>query len=81
MPQAIIGFLTLGEYSPAPGGGDIEHYLARSLGFALLALGLVTVVLTGSLPVGSVIDSKLVFFIFPISPIRLSCLSDLKRQT
>ncbi|KAI1154841.1 hypothetical protein F4825DRAFT_130847 [Nemania diffusa] len=57
VPQAIIGFLTLGEYSPAPGGGDIEHYLARSLGFALLALGLVTVVLTGSLPVGSVIDT------------------------
>ncbi|KAI0868402.1 hypothetical protein GGS24DRAFT_494591 [Hypoxylon argillaceum] len=41
----------------SPGGGDIEHYLARSLGFALLALGLVTVVLTGSLPVGSVIDT------------------------
>ncbi|KAI0391369.1 hypothetical protein F5Y17DRAFT_15455 [Xylariaceae sp. FL0594] len=38
--------------------GQVETYLSRSLGFALLALGLVTIVLTGSLPVGSVADTS-----------------------
>ncbi|KAI0109682.1 hypothetical protein GGR51DRAFT_512448 [Nemania sp. FL0031] len=56
-PQAIVSLLTLGEYHPHEASGDIEYYLARSLGFALLALGLVTVVLTGSVPVGSVVDA------------------------
>ncbi|KAH8162002.1 hypothetical protein CIB48_g6245 [Xylaria polymorpha] len=60
-PQAIISLLTLpGDKYPQAAGiliGDLESYLARSLGFALLALGLVTVVLTGSVPVGSAVDS------------------------
>ncbi|KAI1133553.1 hypothetical protein F5Y10DRAFT_1057 [Nemania abortiva] len=56
-PQVIISLLTLGESHPYVAGGDIEYYLARSLGFALLALGLVPVVLTGSVPVGSVLDA------------------------
>ncbi|TRX98239.1 hypothetical protein FHL15_000884 [Xylaria flabelliformis] len=57
-PQAVIGLLTLhGTEAPqAAAVSDLESYLARSLGFSLLALGLVTVVLTGSVPVGSVAD-------------------------
>ncbi|KAI0489634.1 hypothetical protein F4859DRAFT_159634 [Xylaria cf. heliscus] len=57
-PQAIVVLLALpgDEYSRAA-SGDLEHYLARSLGLSLLALGLVTVVLTGSVPVGSAADS------------------------
>jgi hypothetical protein len=43
--------------------GQVETYLARSLGFTLLALGLVTVVLTGSLPVGSIADREYFLFI------------------
>ncbi|KAI0453653.1 hypothetical protein F5B21DRAFT_277671 [Xylaria acuta] len=59
-PRAVIGLLTLpgDEYPQAAGRtvGDLEYYLARSLGLSLLALGLVTVVLTGSVPVGSAAD-------------------------
>lgn len=36
---------------------DVENYFARSLGFALIALGLVTVVLTGSVPLDSAADA------------------------
>ncbi|KAI8951003.1 hypothetical protein F4801DRAFT_312696 [Xylaria longipes] len=58
-PQAIVGLLTLpGDQVPQAAGTPVEYYLARSLGFALLALGLLTVVLTGSVPVGSVADSN-----------------------
>ncbi|KAI1430107.1 hypothetical protein F5Y12DRAFT_722021 [Xylaria sp. FL1777] len=59
-PQAIITLLTQDEYPqarPSPAVGDVERYLARSLGLALLALGFVTVVLSGSIPVGSVLDT------------------------
>ncbi|KAI1755107.1 hypothetical protein F4782DRAFT_433826 [Xylaria castorea] len=56
-PQAIIGLLTLPGDEVPQAAGDLEYYLARSLGFSLLFLGLVTVVLTGSVPVGSVADS------------------------
>jgi len=37
----------------------LEDYFARSLGFALLALGLVVVVLTGAVPLASVADGRL----------------------
>ncbi|GAP84962.1 hypothetical protein SAMD00023353_0802890 [Rosellinia necatrix] len=60
-PQAITSFLAPpppSEYPRAAPSGEVEQYLARSLGFALLALGLVTIVLTGSVPVGSVLDSN-----------------------
>lgn len=57
-PQAIITLLTAAEYpQAAAAASDVDHYLARSLGLALLVLGLVTVVLTGSVPVGSSLDS------------------------
>ncbi|KAF4124009.1 hypothetical protein GMORB2_5725 [Geosmithia morbida] len=35
---------------------SLEEYLARSLGFALLALGLVVVLLSGAVPLGSEVD-------------------------
>lgn len=35
----------------------MEAYFARSLGFALLALGLVVVLLSGAIPLGSSVDS------------------------
>ncbi|KAI0140844.1 hypothetical protein GGR57DRAFT_421759 [Xylariaceae sp. FL1272] len=55
-PSAINSLLTVDKYHTSPGYGAsaVENYLARSLGFALLTLGLVTVVLSGSVPVGSV---------------------------
>ncbi|KAI0204749.1 hypothetical protein F4808DRAFT_456497 [Astrocystis sublimbata] len=59
-PQAIIGLLAPYPQSPVAGiptGGELETYLARSLGFSLLALGFITVVLTGSVPVGSAADT------------------------
>ncbi|KAI1166487.1 hypothetical protein F5B18DRAFT_50118 [Nemania serpens] len=58
-PQAIISLLTIGDYPQAPGtaSSGVEPYLARSLGLALLVLGLVTVVLTGSVPVGPSLDT------------------------
>ena len=37
----------------------VTTYFARSLGLAQLALGLVTVVLTGSLPLTSAVESML----------------------
>ncbi|KAI3331935.1 hypothetical protein HD806DRAFT_175059 [Xylariaceae sp. AK1471] len=57
-PQAISSLLAAQQHTQATVhvAGDVETYLARSLGFALLALGLVTVVLTGSVPVGSTVD-------------------------
>jgi hypothetical protein len=56
-PQAINGLLTIDKGNMAPSSG-VENYFARSLGFALLALGTVTVVLTGALPLNSMVDSK-----------------------
>ncbi|KAI0427283.1 hypothetical protein F5Y09DRAFT_316693 [Xylaria sp. FL1042] len=60
-PQAIVTLLTQDEYpqaaAPSVAVSDASHYLARSLGLALLALGLVTVVLSGSIPISSAIDA------------------------
>lgn len=59
-PQAIISLLTVGDYpqqSPGTAPSGVEPYLARSLGLAQLFLGLVTVVLTGSVPIGSALDT------------------------
>ncbi|KAI0404909.1 hypothetical protein F4802DRAFT_564700 [Xylaria palmicola] len=59
-PQAIIS-LIIDQHPRAAGAvvaGDVENYLARSLGLTLLALGLVTVVATGSVPVGSAADAN-----------------------
>ncbi|KAI8629394.1 hypothetical protein F5Y19DRAFT_475382 [Xylariaceae sp. FL1651] len=59
-PHVISSLLTVDNYPQTAGNeaSAVENYLARSLGFALLALGLVTVVLTGSVPVGSVVDTN-----------------------
>ncbi|KAH8170226.1 hypothetical protein LIA77_10770 [Sarocladium implicatum] len=35
---------------------DLEIYFARALGFAILSLGLITVLLSGAIPLGSSID-------------------------
>ncbi|CAJ2512960.1 Uu.00g010790.m01.CDS01 [Anthostomella pinea] len=64
-PAAINGLLTYaGEQGAVPvpsmpmqPSSSVENYFARSLGLALLALGMVTVVLTGSLPLGSMVES------------------------
>lgn len=75
-PRAVHGLLTL-DADAVPPPSSLEDYLARSLGFALLTLGLVTVVLTGSLPLNSMVDSKsaflscLSFFFFFLSPFVL----------
>lgn len=37
----------------------MEEYFARSLGFALLALGLIIVLLSGAVPLGSEVDGEL----------------------
>ncbi|ORY57539.1 uncharacterized protein BCR38DRAFT_449361 [Pseudomassariella vexata] len=55
-PQAINGLLTIDGQGMRP-PNDIENYFARSLGFAQIALGLVTVVLTGSLPLNSLVEN------------------------
>ncbi|KAI1339103.1 hypothetical protein F5Y15DRAFT_94076 [Xylariaceae sp. FL0016] len=51
-PQAINGLLSMDEVSGPHPSNPIEDYFARSLGLALLALGTVTVVLSGVLPLG-----------------------------
>lgn len=58
-PQAIITLLTAADYpqAAATAASDVDQYLARSLGLSLLILGLVTVVLTGSVPIGSSLDT------------------------
>ncbi|ETS86710.1 hypothetical protein PFICI_00538 [Pestalotiopsis fici W106-1] len=56
-PQAINGLLTIDKGIMEPASG-VENYFARSLGFALLALGAVTVVLSGALPLNSMVESK-----------------------
>lgn len=58
-PQAINGLLTMDNQTGMQPSSGVENYFARSLGFALLALGLVTVVLTGALPLNSMVESKL----------------------
>jgi hypothetical protein len=58
-PQAINGLLTIdSETVAAHPATSVENYFARSLGFALVALGLVTVVLTGSLPLNSLVEGE-----------------------
>ncbi|KAI1820386.1 hypothetical protein F4861DRAFT_542968 [Xylaria intraflava] len=60
-PQLITALLTPNSYSPqgpSTATREVEDYLAQSLGLAQLALGLVTVVLTGSVPLGSPLDTK-----------------------
>lgn len=54
-PQAINSLLTVDE---AVHTTVVTAYFARTLGFSLLALGLVTVVLTGALPVDSMVESE-----------------------
>ncbi|KAK6821950.1 hypothetical protein PG989_015195 [Apiospora arundinis] len=57
-PQVIIGLLNID--APTPAGlqaTGVELYFARSLGFALLTLGMVTVVLTGALPMTSMVET------------------------
>lgn len=56
-PQAINGLLTIDRGIMEPASG-VENYFARSLGFALLALGAVTVVLSGALPLNSMVESE-----------------------
>jgi hypothetical protein len=56
-PQAINGLLTMDSNTMHPSTG-VENYFARSLGFALLALALTTVVMTGAFPLASSTDSK-----------------------
>ncbi|KAI1369523.1 hypothetical protein F5Y08DRAFT_96236 [Xylaria arbuscula] len=61
-PQAIITLLIREDNLQAAAAsnsaaGDALQYFARSLGLALLALGFVTVVLSGSVPVGSALDT------------------------
>jgi hypothetical protein len=56
-PQAINGLLTIDGDVMQPSTG-VENYFARSLGFALLTLGCVTVVLTGAVPLDSMVESK-----------------------
>ncbi|KAH6898431.1 hypothetical protein B0T10DRAFT_555749 [Thelonectria olida] len=52
---SFIGSLLRPEYEPA---SSLEIYFARSLGFALLTLGLVVVVLSGAIPLTSAADAK-----------------------
>ncbi|KAI1074028.1 hypothetical protein F5B20DRAFT_564988 [Whalleya microplaca] len=57
-PGAINGLLTMdAEASSFHGPSAVENYFARSLGLALATLGLVTVVLTGSLPLTSMVET------------------------
>ncbi|KAI2625232.1 hypothetical protein GGS21DRAFT_493719 [Xylaria nigripes] len=70
-PQLITTLLTQQTYNtppPTPQTIELENYLARSLGFAHLALGLITVVLTGSVPLVSIIDND------PSSPYKTATL-------
>ncbi|KAI0022452.1 hypothetical protein F4780DRAFT_777823 [Xylariomycetidae sp. FL0641] len=54
-PQAINGLLTMDADASVPAAPTpVENYFARCLGLALLALGAVTVVLTGAIPLGGV---------------------------
>ncbi|GAW12252.1 hypothetical protein ANO14919_016140 [Xylariales sp. No.14919] len=57
-PQSVLTFLTPAEYPQTTNlaVSDAGQYLARSLGLALLALGFVTVVLSGGVPVGPLVD-------------------------
>lgn len=64
-PQAINGLLTMDNKTGMMPSSGVDNYFARSLGIALLALGSVTVVLTGALPLNSLVESK--------SPIRTPC--------
>lgn len=56
-PQAINGLLTIDGETMHP-SNSVENYFARSLGLTLVALGMVTVVLTGSLPLNSLVECK-----------------------
>ncbi|KAK8131263.1 hypothetical protein PG984_007701 [Apiospora sp. TS-2023a] len=57
-PQVIIGLLNID--APTPAGlsaTGVELYFARCLGFTQLTLGMVTVVLTGALPMTSMVET------------------------
>ncbi|KAI0004667.1 hypothetical protein F4779DRAFT_599586 [Xylariaceae sp. FL0662B] len=57
-PQAINGLLTMdAEAQPHGSSSAVSNYFARSLGLALATLGLLTVVLTGSLPLTSMVEN------------------------
>ncbi|KXJ91745.1 hypothetical protein Micbo1qcDRAFT_57577 [Microdochium bolleyi] len=59
-PQAIIGLLNVNTAYAGAGAAvtaGIDIYFARSLGLTLAALGLVSLVLSGSLPLGSSVDA------------------------
>ncbi|RWA14574.1 hypothetical protein EKO27_g531 [Xylaria grammica] len=82
-PQAVLTFLTPAEYPQTTNlaVSDAGQYLARSLGLALLALGFVTVVLSGGVPVGPSVDGKLLPILsFPPSPSSLPKLTQTRRR-
>jgi len=54
-PSFIGSLLRSDEAHASP----VEEYFARSLGFALLALGLIIVLLSGAVPLGSEVDGEL----------------------
>ncbi|KAH6648394.1 hypothetical protein BKA67DRAFT_362704 [Truncatella angustata] len=57
-PQAINGLLAIdSETVGVRPLSDVDNYFARSLGIALLALGAATVVLTGALPLTSMVET------------------------
>lgn len=60
-PQSIIGLLHYDDpyfAGPSGVGNGLDIYFARSFGLALTTLGLVSLVLSGSLPLGSSTDGK-----------------------
>lgn len=73
-PQAINGLLTIdGAVNMQPATG-VENYFARSLGIALLTLGCVTVVLTGAVPLDSMVESEFAALSLPLLQFPTSCI-------
>ncbi|KAH8676183.1 hypothetical protein BX600DRAFT_508360 [Xylariales sp. PMI_506] len=56
-PQAINGLLTIDGANEIQAATGVENYFARSLGLAQLTLGCLTVVLSGALPLTSMVDT------------------------
>lgn len=57
-PRLIISFLTIDTpeqqlVQSAAAASGVDVYLARSLGLALVALGLINLILSGTLPLGT----------------------------